>query len=377
MAIEDFIKHVKEANEKRVNPLMAKKKAPNPLLAKMHKAAAAKPKAEAPAEKKPVSPLARLKNETITVEPKAPQKKAPKVESVLVTEEETVRKTEVDDIESPVPTSVAEDEEDAVVVEPKAEPAKKEAAAEKETVKPVIRRKRRTHAEVLADKAAKEEEKAKKKQEADKKADEEALKEAEAEAKTKAPAKKAAAKKEEKATVVVSDFRPIDIFNQEVSPEEAAGLLNSQYESDDFHKFEEEVIERLQSIQITPDMNPGTLKYALSDLDALNSEIMIHLIEARKVINAWTDKEYGPITAYRIEHSTGKNAQDRRRNAFAALANANVQGHQVNMLALVTSAKMQLEFFQGIADTIKSKQQMLITMNGALKMENSSMAMGA
>jgi len=358
----DFFKKMNAAKNangaKRTNPLLAKKKAAAKAAETVIKEGA-----EKATSVKKVNPLMmKIKKakeakaaEAAATEETAKEKTTVKAEAVA---EETEAKTEAP---KKAEDAVAKTAETTKAKETKEEVKAEESKAEEKPVKKT--RKRRTHAEVVAEKEAKA---------AAKKAKEEA-KAAEAEA--AASNVPAVADDSDDQGILVSDYREVNAFETSMSPEEAAGIVNQGLTSDSFRAYQREIIGRLRDIKITPDMNPGAIKYTLAELDGLNVEVGINLTEKKQLINGWTNKEYGVLTAYRVSHLVGKNEGERKRNAFAALSSANINGEQVNVLALVTSANMQLEFFQGISDIIKAKREMLITMSSQVKLESSSMMM--
>lgn len=351
----DFFKKMNAAKNangaKRTNPLLAKKKA-----AAKAAETVIKEETEKAAPVKKVNPLMmKMKKakeaKAAAAEEAAKEKTTVKAEAVA---EETEAKTEAP---KKAEDAVAKTAEATKAKETKEEVKAKESKAEEKPVKKT--RKRRTHAEVVAEKEAKA-------------AAQKAKEEAKAAEASNVPA---VADDSDDQGILVSDYREVNAFETSMSPEEAAGVVNQGLTSDSFRAYQREIIGRLRDIKITPDMNPGAIKYTLAELDGLNVEVGINLTEKKQLINGWTNKEYGVLTAYRVSHLVGKNEGERKRNAFAALSSANINGEQVNVLALVTSANMQLEFFQGISDIIKAKREMLITMSSQVKLENSSMMM--
>lgn len=384
-----FEKRVANVNEKkRTSPLLAKMRAAakatetvtgeavkpkaNPLKNMFRKKKTVEKTEEAAAMAAEAEAVMQEEKASAVVEEKAEAKEEPAAKTVEKPEETAAEapaeQKEESKAEEPAAETVAESApaeeaqketkaKDKETKEAKAEaeePKAEEAAEEKPAAKP--KRKRRTHAEVVAEREAKA---------AAKKKEEEA-------AKSNVPAT-ADEPDTDDAGILVSDYREVNAFDTTMTPEEAAGIVNQGLVSTSFRAYQREIIDRVKDIRIAPDMNPGSIKYMLAELDGLNVEVGLQLTEKKQLINAWTNKEYGVLTAYRISHAVGKNEGERKRNAFAALSAATINGQQVNVLALITSANIQLEFFQGISDLIKAKREMLITMSSQVKLENSSM----
>ena len=130
----------------------------------------------------------------------------------------------------------------------------------------------------------------------------------------------------------------------------------------------------MNDIRIEPDMNPGTLKYALAELNNLNDEIALALIEQKQLLDTLTDKEFGAATALLAMNSRGANAEERKANGFAALQHAKFgDDEEVNLIALINAVKARFAFLNSLSKRIQYKSNTCITMSGAMKMERSLM----
>ena len=329
---------------------------------KAEEAAAAAAQQEAPAKK--VNPLAALKAKAKKTE-ETPAEEAPKKNSILE-RMKAKRKAEAAATEE-APTEETkevkrlslQEQAEAVVAE---KLASKSVPADGED--PAV-----VNAENEADKKAEETEQAE-----DAAAETEEAKKAEAEeTKEEAPAeeepeekpkkrrrRKTAAKKEEeeetpaepakKAEVKVHEYvNNYDILGKKVSYEQMAGTVMDYFIDDEWKATQEELTKKMNDIRIEPDMNPGTLKYALAELNNLNDEIALALIEQKQLLDTLTDKEFGAATA--------KFGDD----------------EEVNLIALINAVKARFAFLNSLSKRIQYKSNTCITMSGAMKMEQSLM----
>lgn len=351
---------------------------------KAEEAAAAAAQQEAPAKK--ANPLAALKAKAKKTE-EAPAEEAPKKNSILERMKAKRKAAEETPAEEPVKEVKRlslQEQAEAVVAE---KLAGKSVPADGED--PAV-----ADAENEADKKAEETEQA----EAAVAETEEAKKAEAEEAKEEAPAeeepeekpkkrrrRKTAAKKEEeeetpaepakKADVKVHEYvNNYDILGKKVSYEQMAGTVMDYFIDDEWKATQEELTKKMNDIRIEPDMNPGTLKYALAELNNLNDEIALALIEQKQLLDTLTDKEFGAATALLAMNSRGANAEERKANGFAALQHAKFgDDEEVNLIALINAVKARFAFLNSLSKRIQYKSNTCITMSGAMKMEQSLM----
>lgn len=139
-------------------------------------------------------------------------------------------------------------------------------------------------------------------------------------------------------------------------------------ETDNWKDYEKNIVEKLDNIRIESDMNPGTLKYALAELNNLYDEISVPMVSVRKILDTLTDKDFGIATSYKIMNKTnGSNEDERDRNSIIALTS--VGEEKLNFIAVIAAAKMRYIFLKSIMNRIQYKSQICITMSGAMKME--------
>lgn len=168
------------------------------------------------------------------------------------------------------------------------------------------------------------------------------------------------------------EFEVQDILGSKMSYEEMAAKVMSSLEDDEqqeWQNYKAEIIGDLEKIKIAADMNPGTMKYTLMDLNDLYSKIVVPHANAKALLEALTNKEDGVCVAIRMQASTGSNDYQRRGNGYAALSNATYRGEKVNFVNLIAATRMKYIFLESIKQRIKFMSDICITMSGAMKME--------
>ena len=219
---------------------------------------------------------------------------------------------------------------------------------EEKKEEPKKKRTRRTKAEIEAAKAAE----AKEKTEDEDKILDEAVKE-------DPPAKEE----------TVDTSKPMDILGKKMKFDEVAAIVLDYFEDSNWHEIEESLSNKMNEIRIEPDMNPGTLKYVLADLNNLSDEVSVIHDQQDKLLRTLTEKDFGTAIAYQVVHSVGSNAEDRKRNGYLALTKAKVGDKTINYIALIAALRIRHAFTTNLMKRIHDKCQICITMSGAIKME--------
>ena len=171
---------------------------------------------------------------------------------------------------------------------------------------------------------------------------------------------------EEKA---VDTSKPMDILGKKMKFDEVAEIVLDYFEDSNWHEIEESLSNKMNEIRIEPDMNPGTLKYVLADLNNLSDEVSIIHDRQDKLLRTLTEKDFGTAIAYQVIHSVGSNAEDRKRNGYLALTKAKIGDKTINYIALIAALRIRHAFTTNLMKRIHDKCQICITMSGAIKME--------
>lgn len=378
MSFLDNIKRVseqaaeeKETEKKPVNPLLRfKKKAvdassseeqkenSNSMLERLRARRAAE-KAEAEAEEKEEEPKKESIQERAESVVKAVLEKDEKPE------EEPEKKSEPVEEKTEDFAKTEEKEETPVEAEEKKEIPAKETAEEepkKEETESLVK-------EVENEPTAEEAEPKKRRRRAGRpkgsknKASKEEIEEKE-EPKVEAPAEEA-----------IEEEKPSEEVVEEEAPfsyKEAAGEVLSYYIDDEWKEKEKELDKRLSNIRVDGDMNSGTIRFAIGELNRFNDEIRLLCVEQEQLLDILTNKEYGkaPVIASKAK---GKNETERKRNAYELMAHYRQPGsdHTINLITLIQAVKLRVTFLRRICLDIDRKSDRCITFQNALKTEAS------
>ena len=155
---------------------------------------------------------------------------------------------------------------------------------------------------------------------------------------------------------------------------EAVSIITPDLQTEEWKRLEKEIQDELDSIEIQEDMNPGSLRVAISELDRLQSKIRHHHYQARDAYIRLSSKEPEGVIerVKRINLGTGGNDMERRRAGTMACMYYNPDGEVdsvVNLYDIMDEARSRYYFLESVQKTIEHKSKLLITMNGALKME--------
>lgn len=316
-------------------------KKPNPL-ARKNPLAARKPSiALKPAEQEAVE----TKEEVKAV--------APVKESETTTEEVIVEAKQ---------ETVVEEKSEAVVETPQEEVAKTTEEAKQEPAK-----------ETAKEKATAKKPTSKKPAEAKEEKEAEAEKE-EPKAEEKAPAKKTTrrntAKKKETASAP-EEATFYEIPTTEIDYAEAVEAIRSPFRDETWEAFKAEIQEDLSKIEVSDDLNPGALKIVISELSILRDKIWFPLQEAKTEFERYASKEPEGLIerVKRINSVGGNNETERRRAGILACMNYETSAGTVNLYELMDESRERYSFLKAVDESIKFKKDILITMNGALKLE--------
>lgn len=159
---------------------------------------------------------------------------------------------------------------------------------------------------------------------------------------------------------------------------EAAAVLTSPFADEVWDAFKLEIEEELNAIIIDQDMNPGVLKVILSELNLVYDKIAQPLHETRTLLENLTNKEDGTIVVIKSISLGGSNDMERKRAGFLSAMSYKPKsgGGNINLFEAAAEVRSRYNFLKGIYDRLKYKNDMLITMNGALKLERDFVTRG-
>lgn len=179
--------------------------------------------------------------------------------------------------------------------------------------------------------------------------------------------KKKSSKKHE--SVEQISYVSIDVLGEKLDVDTATAEYLNYFIDTEWQEKEKYFLDKVTNIRIEADMNPGTLKFTLADLCALNDEVMPHYLEQKKIYDSLVNKDFGSATAFKIANSTGSNSEERKRTGTLALMKAKINGQEINYISLINAVQMRYNALNEIMKMIKYKSDICITMASAIKTE--------
>lgn len=179
--------------------------------------------------------------------------------------------------------------------------------------------------------------------------------------------KKKSVKKHE--SVEQISYVSIDVLGEKLDVDTATAEYLNYFIDTEWQEKEKYFLDKVTNIRIEADMNPGTLKFTLADLCALNDEVMPHYLEQKKIYDSLVNKDFGSATAFKIANSTGSNSEERKRTGTLALMKAKINGQEINYISLINAVQMRYNSLNEIMKMIKYKSDICITMASAIKTE--------
>ena len=161
----------------------------------------------------------------------------------------------------------------------------------------------------------------------------------------------------------------IDVLGEKLDVDTATAEYLNYFIDTEWQEKEKYFLDKVTNIRIEADMNPGTLKFTLADLCALNDEVMPHYLEQKKIYDSLVNKDFGSATAFKIANSTGSNSEERKRTGTLALMKAKINGQEINYISLINAVQMRYNALSEIMKMIKYKSDICITMASAIKTE--------
>ena len=179
--------------------------------------------------------------------------------------------------------------------------------------------------------------------------------------------KKKSSKKHEEVEKI--GMTTIDVLGDQIDVNVSTAEYLNYFVDDEWKEKEKYFLDKVTNIRIEADMNPGTLKFTLADLCALNDEVMPHYLEQKKIYDSLVNKDFGSATTFKIANSTGSNSEERKRSGILALMKAKINGQEINYITLINAVQMRYNALNEIMKMIKYKSDICITMASAIKTE--------
>lgn len=197
----------------------------------------------------------------------------------------------------------------------------------------------------------------------------EEIKEEIKEAPKKRTRKTKTAPKENSSENTTSD--PIQMFSTEISYEEAIANISSPFINEEFEALKQEIVNEMNSIEISADMNSITAKEVNSKLASLYQKIWFENQAAKALYDQLNQKDNGLIDRTRSLFIDGQNDAQRKKSGIEACIKftSSISDDAINLYEMLDSAREQHYFFKAAMDHLDFKKNIMISMNAALKIE--------
>lgn len=166
----------------------------------------------------------------------------------------------------------------------------------------------------------------------------------------------------------------VDSPTTRVSYGEAMEAIRSGFVDPEWETFQESVEEQLTAIEIADDMNAGTLKAAIASLSKLRQTIWSPFQSTKSTFEMLSSKEPEGLIERIKKISLGDGTNDLQRKKAGVEACLNYvdprSGTHINLYEFLDETRMRYNFLKSTMDSIQYKTNVLITMSGALKLEN-------
>lgn len=331
--------------------------------------AAAKPKKVNPLLKKKLNTKKKEEGSATPAKKIVPLKK----NSVANKEETKVEKQE--EVKATEEKVKAAPEKETPKVEKEVKETTKQEPAKKETKKEKTE-KSAGKEEIPAEKAEAKEKQDEAKDEPNKEAKEEKVEEKDTTTKKTETKKKTTStrnnnKKKTTAKKQEAEDTPTDIPTTTMTYSEAIQSITSPFIDEEWEEFKKEIQDELNAIVISNDMNPGTLKVVISELSMLREKVWFSYQEQKTLYENLSSKDPEGLIerVKRINLGSGNNDMERRRAGVLACMEYKTEAGDVNLFEVLDETRSRYNFLKSVIDSIQYKTDVLITLNGALKLE--------
>lgn len=193
-----------------------------------------------------------------------------------------------------------------------------------------------------------------------------------ADSKPAAKAKKKNAKAKAEPVEKVDGF-VMDIPTTSISYAEAIESVTSPFVDPDWEIYKENVQNDLNEIVIEDDMNPATLKSAVSKLTRIRNRVWNDFQSTKSQYELLASKEPEGLIERVKRTNLGDATNDMQRKKAGVEACMNYtdkSGNIINLYELLDETRARYNFLKAVMDSVEYKRSVLVTMNGALKIES-------
>ncbi len=193
---------------------------------------------------------------------------------------------------------------------------------------------------------------------------------------TKQPAKKKASKTKAKSKEDVEEIDTdedgfVNMPTTQMSFADAVLKITSPFVDEKWEELKEEIKNELSKIVINTDMNPGTLKITISELSIIRDKVWLPLQEMKSLYESIGAKEPEGLIerVKKVNLGSGNNDMMRKKAGIMACLSYEADSGNINLYEMLDEFRSRYFFLKSVEEHIRDKSNMLITMNGALKLE--------
>ena len=189
------------------------------------------------------------------------------------------------------------------------------------------------------------------------------------EEKPKAKKSRKSTKKKEEPKVEEESIIEEDLNNMSLN--DALVKLNGtfEYTVPEWEEAKQEIQDRLKSTTIDPDADPGVMRMLIAELDEFVSELRLIRSNTNDQVKAITER----VEYIRLSNSKGTNSEERKASGYKALMNYKVNPDDtetINLIEYKLFFESQLNFYDETIETLKDRNQLLITFSSMMKIES-------
>lgn len=189
--------------------------------------------------------------------------------------------------------------------------------------------------------------------------------------------KKTAPKVAEKTSV---EDETVEVFTTRISYEDAVNAIRGPFSNnEEFEMLKEEIVEELNNIVISEDINSITAKTVNAQLSALYQKVWFEHQAAKTFFENLTQKDNGLIDVVKYSSiGEGSNDAQRKKAGIEACMRYVAPGatEPVNLFEVLAFAREQYYFFDSVMKHLAYKKDVMISMNAALKIEDKVLGSG-
>ena len=178
--------------------------------------------------------------------------------------------------------------------------------------------------------------------------------------------KKRASKKEDNTEEKEPEYHQLK-FNAQTDMDDFTNKIMPKPDNERWENFKKEIEDDLDKIKFDEKINEGTIRIILPVLNNLYSRVR----PLKGELDALLDEVRAKITRQKALNSSGSNAEERARNAFAACENFKIKGQKtpVNLFDGESIINVNRNWVLSVLDRIEFKRSCIVSYLSIMKLE--------